>query len=290
MDKSGKTLRLFASVVILTLSVFLVYRAARPRPVSDTHAPRPSKWGLPKSHMKTLLQVPMIEGTDHAGYTEVMDRSIEPPLNDDASRLTDETRRSLVDLLSTYLDALTASTPDKYMAIADSEPTEWIGPTDHVWETVDYAYDYFYHKPADRHNPRGVLRDLLLAQRFTDGHRYARIGTGKHGMRILVGFARVAGDMDVSLIAMRDGYDEGEYWVKGGAHGIRFREPARSPDDIIKEYNGVVYAQSSVVLVTEEGRPAVWHGIWYWDPGSRRWLNRRYWGEGYHSSSNVTLY
>lgn len=278
------------SLLVLALAGSLVYWAAHPRPVSSAHAPRPSKWGSTKDHMKTLLDAPMIEKQDHAGYAEIVDNAIEPPLEDDEARLTHEARRALVDLLSTYLEALTAATPDKYMAIADSEPTEWIKPTDSAWKTIGPRYEYVYGRPPDRNDPRGVLRDLLASDRFADGRRYVRIGTGKRGLRVLVAFTRTAGNLDYPIIAARDGYDEYEYWTKGGAHGLRFREPTRTAHGIAKRHHGVLYAQASVVLVSEEGRPAVWHSTWYWDPNENRWLNHAYWGEGYYTDALVTYY
>ena len=149
---------------------------------------------------------------------------------------------------------------------------------------------HLYGEPADRTCPKEVLRALLTSHRFAEGRRYARMGSGDRGLRVLVGFGRTAGDLQRALIHEEDGSDAYSYWTGGGSHTIRFREPRLSPEKVVRSHNEILFAQAAIVLMTEGGKPGVWHSTWYWDPVGEMWLNSSSYVESFYAVAHGMYY
>jgi len=281
--------RILVGLTAAIVAGYFGYRAVQGRPVDKSLKPAPSVWGPPKEHMKVLAKVPTIDPTDGAVMRAELERALE--IADDASAAFDGAPRdALLDTLSRYIAALTATSPESYLAIADSEPTAWIGPDDDVWLPIDDACMFFLRSPADRSDPRGTLAQMLVPARFSIDPRhkhvrYARIGTTSRGMRILVAKGMTLDQLSMPLLAERFGRDEYEYWTRGGRHSIRFRNPIVSPNDILRRHKSLLYAQAVVLLMTANDKPGVWHSTWYWDPDAKAWLNSDYAVESYHSAA-----
>lgn len=285
---NGKSLLRYAGVGLLVLvGAALAYWNTRPRAISPELLPPKPAWGSSRAHSELLRSVPSIAVEGRDALAPVLESALELSAASEA-RLTPEARAALSLKVSGYLEAFASESPEAYLRLAAREPTAWIEPTADVWKPIDYAMEFYYKKKADRGAPREALAALLDQNANRDRARFTRIGTGPRGMRVLVEFGRTAADVERALLYERGGTDDAsrlaelEYWTRGGSHGIRFREPRRSVEDIVRAHRGVLFVQSAIVVLTAEGKPGVWHSTWYWDPDAGEWLNRRSYMESFH--------
>lgn len=285
---NGKTLLRHGAVGLLVLvGAALAYWNTRPRAISPELVASKPAWGSSRAHSELLRGVPSIAVEGRDALAPVLDSALELSPTSEA-RLTPEARAALSLKVSDYLGAFASESPEAYLQLAARETTAWIDPTADAWKPIDHAMEFYYKKKADRGAPWAALAALLDQSANRDRARFTRIGTGPRGMRLLVEFGRTASDVERALLHERGGTDDAarvaelEYWTRGGAHGIRFREPQRSVEDIVRAHRGVLFVQTAIVVLTAEGKPGVWHGTWYWDPDAGEWLNRRSFIESFH--------
>lgn len=267
---------IFSAMVALAAcaAAYLMYRTARPRFVAPELVPADQVRVSPRAHADLLLSVPNvpIAGTELAPMLDAV-TEVSPSSE---SRLTPYARTALVATLASYLEAFASDSPDAYMRIATTEPTEWIGPTDRAWPLYDHALNSIGKPNADRSSPHAAFETLLRHYRdLGTMSRFKSIGTGPRGMRVLVDFGRTPTDPDRLLFFERFGLDEHEYWTRGGGSTNRFREPTRSVGSILREHRGVLFAQAAILVITPNDKPGIWHSTWYWDPDAEVWLNRQ---------------
>lgn len=269
-------------------SGLLIWTALRPRRVSPSMMEvGERRFGAPKVHADLLRQVPMVDvsgGDREANLAEVGAAlaSVAMAPVDEPSSLSAEAEASLIETTVGYIDAMTRPSSSAYMSLAKREPTAWIDPKDARWDFIDDAVEYGYGRPANRDDPQGELQAVYDFYRGRGGASLSKVSVDPRGLVVIFEHGRTATDLERSLILERLGSDSHEFLNGGGANQLRFRDPTTSVKDVLRRHHEILFAQTAVLLETEDGKPGVWHATWYWDPESGQWLNQSTRMESYY--------
>ena len=222
-----------------------------------------------------LRSAPSITHAEIDRFRVLIDQYINPPPYE-PERLTHEARAALVETLQRYASAWLADTPDEYMAIVQSEHTVWKPPGDKKWQIADEMLRYSGEPPTDPEDPAGSLRRLLEVRKFSADRRWVRMSYGESATLVLTDYARTVDELWENSQLTEGTMDDPRsrrcwYWVAG--RGQRLREPSVAPVDIIREYRGVLTADTFLTFTDAESQPSIWCAKWYWDPTLGVWHN-----------------
>jgi hypothetical protein len=180
-------------------------------------------------------------------------------------------RRTLVE----HVRAITADKNESYLALADGEPTRWIGPGARSWNAIDSVMRYNWKRTGRRDDARGELAVMLDRFWFgPEGNRFVGMATDEDGMVVLSGTTRIAADVTRPMMYELLEPERYEWFRFPGYRAIRTREAVMTPRDIIRRDGYVEYAQTVVVLRTADGNTGQWWATWFYDPLRDRWLNK----------------
>ncbi len=187
-----------------------------------------------------------------------------------SGRALEALRRTLVE----HVAAITAGSSGPYLALADREPTRWIGPGDPAWKAIDSVMRFNWQRDGRRDDARGEL--AILLDRFwfgPEGNPFVAVAADENGMAVFTGTTRRAADAGRQLLFEHLDAERHQWFRFPGSHGIRTRRPILTPRDIVQRDGAVQYAQSVVALKTASGNTGFWWANWYYDPATDRWLN-----------------
>lgn len=287
MDRfKAPTLAAMLALIGAFTAWWLLRPPAIPAELSSLAVVAPNPYSGPRAQVEDLRKGEFAPLADTARFAEAIQDNIEFVIIDSglretegeqreassAARIDHPAREQLGRKLLEYIEAFRSDAPDAYLSLARSESTEWLGKTSSAWKPIDFATDHWYGRHADRDDPQGALRDLLVKLRNNDEYSLIRGRIDPAGIDIMMAYGRVASDLERTL-AWDNSPETYYFWMFGGGHSIRFREPAVSPEDIIRRDRGILFAHAFFVLSPSSDKPHVWRSVWYWDPQQEEWLN-----------------
>lgn len=195
-------------------------------------------------------------------------RKPDPPASSEA---LESLHRTLIE----HVRAVTAETSEPYLALADREPTQWIGPGADAWNAIDSVMQHNWNRTGRRNDARGEL--ALMMERFwfgPEGNRFVGMAAGGDGMVVLSGTTRIAVDVGRPMLYELLEPERYEWYRFPGYRVIRTREAIMTPRDIIRRDGRVQYAHTAIVLRAADGNTGQWWATWFYDPLQDRWLNQ----------------
>lgn len=275
-----------AAVVWLALTLRSTPTTAEPPPAPRQHHPDLRAHGEAVNELPTFTADELdafeaaISNAIDSGVARVEDavagfdpdapidaRKPDPPAS---SQALDALRRTLVE----HVAAITAESSGPYLALADREPTRWIGPSDSAWNAIDPVMQFNWQRDGRRDDARGELAVLLDRFWFgPKGNRFEAVAADERGMAIFTGTTRIAADAGRHLLYEYLEAERYQWFRFPGAQAIRTRNPVLTPRDIVRRDGAVQYAQSVIVMRTASGNAGQWWATWYYDPATDRWLN-----------------
>lgn len=210
---------------------------------------------------------------------ESLDQLVDSSTSDPSRVLNPQMRNELISTIAGHLRARAEESADFYMALAEQEPTRFIGPEDdeNAWRTVQQHYAWVTDgRQARRDDARGALRTSFSFWLGESKRRLTGVGVGPRGMRIDVIRTRNVAEL-ASGAAFGVGYGapdvvETRFWMGGGGGGSPlFRFPLVPLQEVIDKNGSAVVAQSLLTVEDVSGRRYPWRTIWYWIPERSQW-------------------
>jgi hypothetical protein len=187
-------------------------------------------------------------------------------------------RQALAETLASHLALRVSGDIDAYIALADSEPTAWIGPDDdgRTWMHIDYFFEARFGEKADRSSPKAALGRIMQYAYDNEGARLSEIGQGPLGFT-----ARVARRYTRNLLDGPPLFTDTElmhFTNSPSGRAFFFRKPRTSADSVLREHRSILVAEVFAIVKTEadaRNDQDIWHNwrsVWYWDPASGGWV------------------
>lgn len=245
------------------------------------------------AHARAVNEVATVPASETAAFdaalAEAVDRgvrlvedaiaSFDPNAPIDARRpdrpATPRALESLRRILVEHVQAVTAENGAPFLALAEKEPSRWIGPGNPAWHQIDSITQHNWQRPGRRDDVRGELSSMLDRFWFgPEGNRFVGMASDEDGLMIPSGTTRVAADITRPLLYEVLDAERYEWFRFPGQQAIITREPTVVPADIIRRDGSVQYAHTVVVLRAADGSTGQWHGVWFYDPLRDTWIKQ----------------